>query len=111
MNSLLANVSVRQLKKAITIREKIESLEHKLNILLGSLAGDSTPSVRRGRRKVSAAGRARMAAAQKVRWARLKGKGAAKKGRRKMSASGRARIAAAARARWAKAKAAGKTRL
>ncbi len=114
MNSLLANYSVRQLKQAITIRAKIESLEHKLNQLFGSAAGAPAKGARRARRKVSAAGRARMAAAQKARWAKLKGKrgaGSGRKPRRKMSAAGRARIAAAARERWKKAKAAGKNRL
>jgi len=53
---------------------------------------------------MSAAGRARIAAAQKLRWAKQRKGG---KGRRKMSAAGRAKIAAAARKRWAKVKAAG----
>jgi hypothetical protein len=61
---------------------------------------------------MSAAGRARIAAAQKLRWAKLR-KGGPKvaKRRNKMSAAGRARIAAAARARWAAAKAAGRSTL
>src|ERR1039457_5268562 len=114
MNNILANLSVRRLKQAITIREKIESLEYKFNELLGSTAGNPALAAKRGRRKVSAAGRARMAAAQKARWAKRKGNGIATSGknpRRQMSAAGRARIASAARARWAKAKAAGKNRL
>jgi len=111
MNSVLTNVSVRQLKRAITIREKIESLEGELNQLFGSQFG-SIPSTGHGRRKVSAAGRARMAAAQKARWAKRKAVAiSGNKPRRKMSAAGRAKIAAAARARWKKAKAAGKNRL
>lgn len=58
---------------------------------------------------MSAAGRARIAAAQKVRWAKLKAKKAApKKATRKISAAGRAKIAAAQKARWAKIKAAKK---
>jgi hypothetical protein len=61
---------------------------------------------------MSAAGRARIAAAQKARWAKSKAvkvapPAAAKpaKKKRKMSAAGRARIGAAAKARWAKIKA------
>lgn len=57
---------------------------------------------------MSAAGRARIAAAQRKRWAKLKGKKTtttvAKK-KHKMSAAGRAAIAAAAKARWAKVRA------
>ncbi len=61
----------------------------------------------RGGRKISAAGRARIAAAQRARWAKAKGQ--ATQGSlpitRTISAAGRKRIAAAQRARWAKIKA------
>ena len=64
---------------------------------------------------MSAAGKARIAAAQKARWAKLKGKKLSvkpvKKAKRKMSKAARAKISASAKARWAKAKAAGKKRL
>lgn len=61
--------------------------------------------------KFSAAGLARLRAAQKARWAKIKlAKGGQeakpeKQSRRKMSAAGRAKIAAGARARWAKVRA------
>jgi hypothetical protein len=64
------------------------------------------------RRKISAAGRARIADAQRKRWAKLKATSGQTNGvialpkKRTMSASGRKRIAAAQRARWAKVKAA-----
>jgi hypothetical protein len=55
---------------------------------------------------MSAAGRAKIAAAAKARWAKVKGQKTAakpvKKARRKMSAVARAKISAAAKARWAK---------
>jgi len=51
---------------------------------------------------MSAAGRARIAAAQRARWAKVKGMPK----KRTMSASARRKIAAAQRARWAKVKAA-----
>ena len=64
---------------------------------------------------MSAQGRANIIAAQKARWAKLKGTKQSvepvKKAKRKMSAAARARISASAKARWVKAKAAGKTRL
>jgi hypothetical protein len=61
---------------------------------------------------MSAAGRARIIAAQKARWAKVKsGKRPAAKRKRTMSAAARAKIAAAARARWARAKASGKKSL
>ena len=59
---------------------------------------------------MSAAGRARIAAAQRARWAKIKGKGdktniVAMPKKRTMSAAARKKIAAAQRARWAKVKA------
>jgi hypothetical protein len=70
----------------------------------------------KGKRRMSAAGRAAIVAAQKARWAKIKGDGPtpepakAKKDRRSSPVT-RARLAAAAKARWAKARAAGKTTL
>lgn len=63
-----------------------------------------------GTRKISAAGRARIAAAQRARWTKIRAGenttgGTSSPGKRKMSAAARARIAAAQRARWAKVRA------
>jgi len=52
-------------------------------------------------RTISAAGRERIAAAQRARWVRVRSEVAPK---RTMSASSRRKIAAAQRARWAKVK-------
>jgi hypothetical protein len=67
----------------------------------------------RPRRKVSAAGRKAIAAAQRKRWAAIKGQSdneepVAAKPKRKMSAAGRAAIAAAVKKRWAAKRAAAK---
>jgi hypothetical protein len=108
----MTHLSASQLRRAAGIKHKIELLQKKLTRLLAST--DGTVALRK-RRKLSAAGRARIAAAQRARWAKVKGrKSAAKpvrKARRKMSAAARAKIAAAARARWKKAKAQGKKTL
>jgi hypothetical protein len=109
----IANLSSGDLRHAVALKEKIETLTSKLATILGN---DTANNVSHGpKRKRSPAVRARMAAAQRARWAKLKRKetaaNAAGKPRRKMSAAGRARIAAAAKARWAKVKAAGKNRL
>jgi len=59
------------------------------------------------RRMISAKGRARIAAAQRARWARVKGQNKVipiGKPKRTMSASARRKIATAQRARWAKVK-------
>lgn len=68
-----------------------------------------------GTRRLSASARARIAAAQRARWAKVREtKGSQAKvvplrGKRTLSAAARKKIAAAQRARWAKVKAAKKT--
>lgn len=68
-----------------------------------------------GTRKLSAAARARMAAAQRARWAEVRENAGGEKkvvpirGKRTLSAVARKKIAAAQRARWAKVKAGKKT--
>jgi hypothetical protein len=110
----IINLTPKQLRRAASIKETIEELQNELN----KLAGGSTTLAQtaKPKRRMSAAGRARIRAAAKARWAKVKEskrstKPAAKKARRKMSAASRAKIAASARARWVKAKAAGKKRL
>jgi hypothetical protein len=96
-------------------KSSIEARLTAINKVLGGevSAVESAPSAtskRGGARKFSAATKAKMAAAQKARWAKLKGNAAAitsapPKKKRRMSAAGRAAIIAAAKARWAKIKA------
>jgi hypothetical protein len=104
----LANLSgiLRQLKKE---RDRVQQQLSGLNAALEAFAGvyrnGSQP-----RRKMSSKGRARIAAAQRARWAKVKGQKVVpiKTGKRTMSASARRKIAAAQRARWAKVRAAKK---
>ncbi len=107
MTNNLASLSIEQLRRAVALKEQIEALAGELRGVLGS------PPIKRGRRTRSAATRARMAAAQRARWANARGTTPkkARRARRKISAAGRARIAAAAKARWAAAKRAGKRTL
>ena len=113
--NLITNLTSKQLRQAANLKDKIQTLERKLGQILGSSTESATQDAPKKRRKMSAAGRARIAEAQKARWAKLKGKKLsakpAKKTKRKMSAAARAKISAAAKKRWAKAKAAGKKRL
>jgi hypothetical protein len=113
MFTTLSNISVRQLKRAVTVRERIEKLEQELQAILGDAPTEGSSTGKVGRRKMSASARAKIGAAQRARWAKQKNGAAAPviKRRRKMSASARAKIAAAARARWAKAKAANRKTL
>jgi len=105
----LENVSVDQLQRALAIRQQIETLQNEMAQILGGEI--ALPQPRKGKGKMSASARARIGAAQKARWAKLKGKKVAGKPKRTMSAKARAAISAAAKERWKKAKAAGKSRL
>ena len=113
----MINITPAQLRKAADIQERIQLLQEELGQLLGGdVPSPAQTTEAPKKRKVNAAGRARMRAAQIARWAKIKGtapsaKPAAAPKKRKMSAAGRAAISAAAKARWAKAKKAGKSKL
>ena len=101
----ISSVSAEQLRRAAAIKDQIDTLENELGRILSG--GESSG---RGTRTMSASARARIAAAQKARWAKVK-RSPAGAPRHKRSAAARAKIAAAAKARWAKAKAAGRKSL
>jgi len=115
MNSSINSLTAKQLRTAADLKEKIDSLQGELLDLLGS----PTPTVvsAGGRRKgtMSAAGRARIAAAARARWARIRkgnaSSAAAPKRRRKLSPAARARLSAIAKARWKRVKSQGKSAL
>ena len=68
------NISATQLRRAADIQDKIGSLQNELGKLLGNgsaSAQDSTTPERK-RRKMSAAARAKIAAAQRARWAKVR---------------------------------------
>ena len=101
------NITSQQLRRAAEIQEKIEALQSELSALLNG----TEPTLQRRRKGgMSAAGKARIAAAQRARWAKFKARGNSKHStRRHMSAAAKAKLAKIARLRWKKAKAAGKT--
>ncbi len=70
----MTSLTAVQLRKAASIREKIDRLQAELDSILGGLsAAKSTPnSTVKPKRKMSAVARARMAAAAKARWAKLR---------------------------------------
>ena len=72
MNSL--NISTDQLRRALQIKEQIESLQAQLESLLSGHVVNRKPSIVNGvrRRTMSASARARIAAAQRARWARVR---------------------------------------
>jgi len=102
-----------QLRQAADLKEKIEQLQKQLAQLPATKTAP-VAAAKPAKRKMSAAAIAKIRAAQKARWAKIKGaaKPAAKTAPAKapkkggMSAAGKARIIAAQKARWAKIKAA-----
>ena len=107
--------STAQLRQALQLREQIESLQMKLDGLLGGNgAGTSVKAKRtvirsKGRRTMSPEAREKIRVAQQARWAKAKAKSAPAKATTKakpktrggISAEGRAKLAAAMKARWA----------
>jgi hypothetical protein len=116
MSNLLSLTS-SQLKRAADVKDRISALEKELTSILGSSSTPS-PAAPKGKFKMSAAARAKIAAAQRARWAKVKGKKPVAKAaakapakKRRLSAAAKARLSALAKARWAKAKASGKKAL
>ena len=67
MNNLLS-LTPAELKRAAALKEKISKLEKELVSILGS----ATAPAPKKKFKMSAAGRAKIGAAQKARWAKIK---------------------------------------
>jgi hypothetical protein len=71
------NISASDLRRAATIKDKIESLQSEVEKILGvDGVGNglraSPATIKRGRRKMSASAKAKIAAAQRARWAKWK---------------------------------------
>ena len=113
------NPTLDQWKRGLAIAEEIAALEKELAAILHGKSASAAPaakapsaSPRRKKGKMSAEGRARIVAAQKARWAKIKSgakapvavKAPARK-KRTMSPEVKAKLAAAMKARWAAAKA------
>ncbi|HVN78942.1 MAG TPA: hypothetical protein VMW38_08090 [Terriglobia bacterium] len=103
----MINITPTQLRKAADIQEEILELQSELNGILGTPGPAETAKTDAPRKKYkfSAASRAKMRAAQKARWAAIKGTApseeAAPKKKRKMSAEGLANIRAGVAKRMA----------
>jgi len=71
MNSII-NLSAQQLRRAATIKEQISSLENELGRIFDSSTKTVAVAAPKKRRNMSAAGRAKISAAAKARWAKVK---------------------------------------
>jgi hypothetical protein len=72
MQNPLRTLATAKLKRAVEIREKIESLERELTRLLGIPEKLTLGHAVRTKRKMSAAVRAKIAGATKARWDRIR---------------------------------------
>lgn len=112
------DVIVQQLKRE---REQVANTVQQLDAALSALSGTSSGVSQKRGNRLSPAARARIAAAQRARWAKVSTNNGQKrspvqkqnvvpisKKRPALSAAARRKIAAAQRARWAKVKAAQK---
>ena len=92
-------------------RDKAAQHVNALDTAIRALSGLNSTGATRGRRTMSAAARAKIGAAQRARWAKVKGQqkvvSIATK-RRRMSAAGLANIRKATKVRWRKWRAAQK---
>ena len=113
--SNILNLSSAKLGRIAALKGQLEKIQSQLQALVGESAAVTVAKPAKKKRTMSAAGRAKIAAAARARWAKVRAatKGAPKKPavvavkkKRTMRAAGRAKIAAAARARWAKVRAA-----
>ena len=104
--TIMINITPTQLRKAADIQEKIQSLQNELAEILGGEAPipAQMPEAPK-RRKFSAAAKAKMRAAQKARWAKIKATAPeakpAPEPKRKLSAQGIANIRAGVAKRMA----------
>jgi len=99
-----------------TLRKEHARLTKEVSAIAAALSAFGTTYAKGNgnRGSISAAGKARISAAEKARWAKVKAKSSKRNAismsrKRTLSASARKRIAAAQRARWAKVKAAKKS--
>src|SRR6266487_3991869 len=118
------DTSAKALEEAISIRRQIDNLERRLSSILGGAASPTTtrptttrPATTRpvttrpaatprpaGRRYFSPATRAKLAAAAKARWARLRGgatSAAPAKKKGQLTPAGRRKLSQLMKARWA----------
>ena len=119
----ISHLTPLQLRQAADLKEKIESLERQFASVTGGITPPPVEApalaqpAKPGKRTMSPAHKAKIRAAQALRWAKYNaakaktsdkgaklGEGGPKKGG--MSAAGRARIAEAQKLRWSKVKAA-----
>jgi hypothetical protein len=99
------NISLKTLEEALVIRRQIDTLEKRLSSILGSRRGPGPRLIRptQAGRYFPPATRAKLSAAAKARWARLRtpGKPAPAKKKGELTPAGRKKLSQLMKARWA----------
>ena len=105
------DISGKDLKEAISIRQQIDNLQRRLSSLLRGTPQRPTVTTAptAAGRFFSPATRAKLAAAARARWARRRGTGAAATGKKKgqLTPAGRRKLSLLMKARWAARRKAG----
>ena len=104
------DISVEALQEAVAIRRQIDALQKRLSSILAGAPARATTGGG-GHRPMPAATRAKLAAAARARWARIKGQSKTTPARKKggITPAGRKRLSQLMKARWAaRRKAAGR---
>jgi hypothetical protein len=70
--SIISDLTVAQLRTAANLKERIAALQKQLDTLLGAAAKTPAAKPVKKKRKMSAAARARIADAQRARWAKVR---------------------------------------
>jgi hypothetical protein len=97
------HISLDSLEEALSIRRQMDTLEKRLRTLLGG-APSTAALAHKGKRRMSAQARAKIAAAMRAQWAKRKGRTTATKTAKKkggLTAAGRKRLSQLMKARWA----------
>jgi hypothetical protein len=108
------DISVKALEEAVSLRRQIDNLERRLSSILGGAPARpaATPTPKQAGRYFSPSTRAKLSAAARARWARLKGgtKPAPAKKKGALTAAGRRKLSELMKARWAARRKSGGTK-
>ena len=100
------DISVKALEEAVSIRRQIDGLQRRLSSILGGAPARpvaAAPTRKQAGRYFSPSTRAKLSAAARARWAKLKGgtKPAPAKKKGALTAAGRRKLSELMKARWA----------
>jgi hypothetical protein len=102
--SLSMDISVKALEEAVSLRRQIDNLERRLSSILRGAPAKPAAAPKQAGRYFSPSTRAKLSAAARARWARLRGgatRPAPAKKKGALTAAGRKKLSELMKARWA----------